>query len=101
MWTDLYKEMGINLNYKWVVTGREQYESKMNIAIASNDLPDIMQVTPEQLRQLADAGQLADLTPAFENYASDDLKQVMEIEKTRSLPRRLTASCWRSRPPSR
>ncbi|AYB43200.1 extracellular solute-binding protein [Paenibacillus lautus] len=81
VWTDLYKEMGINLNYKWVVTGQEQYESKMNIAIASNDLPDIMQVTPEQLRQLADAGQLADLTPAFENYASDDLKQVMEIEK--------------------
>lgn len=81
VWTDLYKEMGINLNYKWVVTGQEQYESKMNIAIASNDLPDIMQVTPEQLRQLADAGQLADLAPAFENYASDDLKKVMEIEK--------------------
>ncbi|MEK3734948.1 extracellular solute-binding protein [Paenibacillus sp. FSL M8-0334] len=81
VWTELYKEMGINLNYKWIVTGSEQYESKLNIAIASNDLPDIMQVNATQLRQLADAGQLEDLTAAFDNYASEDLKMVMDIEK--------------------
>lgn len=81
VWVDLYKDMGINLTYKWIVTGQEQYESKLNIAIASNDLPDFMEVNQEQLRQLADAGQLADLTEAFDKYASKDLKEVMAIEK--------------------
>lgn len=81
VWIDLYKNMGINVNYKWIVTGQEQYESKLNIAIASNDLPNFMEVNQEQLRQLADAGQLTDLTDAFEKYASDDLKEVMSIEK--------------------
>ncbi|NMO97705.1 extracellular solute-binding protein [Paenibacillus lemnae] len=80
VWTDLYTELGMNLNYKWIVTGKEQYDSKVNIAIASNDLPDILEVNATQLRQLADAGQLADLTAAFENYASDDLKKVMNID---------------------
>ncbi|MBW7453000.1 extracellular solute-binding protein [Paenibacillus sepulcri] len=80
VWSKLYKEMGINVNYKWIVTGSEQYDSKLNIAIASNDLPDFMQVNEIQLRQLADADQLADLTGAFDQYASDDLKAVMNID---------------------
>lgn len=80
VWMDFYKSLGINVNHKWIVTGQEQYESKVNIAIASNDLPDFMEVNEEQLRQLADAGQLADLTEAFEKYASDDLKELMSIE---------------------
>lgn len=80
VWAQLYEDMGININYKWIVTGKEQYESKLNIAIASNDLPDLMEVNETQLRQLADAGQLADLTDYYENFASDDLKEVMNLE---------------------
>ncbi|ANS73257.1 ABC transporter substrate-binding protein [Paenibacillus yonginensis] len=81
VWSDLYKQMGIDVKYKWTVTGSDQYDSKLNIAIASKDLPDFMMVNETQLRQLADAGQLADLTEAFNNYASDDLKAVMKIDE--------------------
>ena len=79
-WATLYKEMGINVTYKWIVTGKSQYDSKLNLAIAANDLPDFMEVNATQLKQLADADLLEDLTEAFEKYASDDLKKVMQIE---------------------
>jgi len=101
VWASLYEEMGIKVNYKWIVTGSEQYESKLNIAIASNDLPQLMQVNETQLRQLADAGQLADLTAAYDNYASDDLKQVMSLEPGALKSATFDGSCWRSRRRSR
>lgn len=50
------------------------YNTKVAMAIASGDMPDVMNVTYTQLVQLANAGAIEDLTDAFETDRSDSLK---------------------------
>ncbi|MCU6708067.1 extracellular solute-binding protein [Paenibacillus sp. J5C_2022] len=77
-WTRGYEEeLGIKVKYEWT-TPSGNYFNKMNIAIASNDLPDIFVVNSSQLRRLAEADQLADLTEAYEQFASPFTKSLME-----------------------
>lgn len=70
--------LGINLINTWAVantgTGGAA-DQKRNVSIASGDIPDVMELTDIQWRQLADAGMLADLTDAFDKYASKQLKE--------------------------
>ncbi|MGG4145302.1 extracellular solute-binding protein [Paenibacillus algorifonticola] len=82
------KKLGINLKNEWTVTGDEpggQGEQKMNVSIASGDLPDIVPLNASQLRSLADAGKLADLTEIYEKYASPLTKQVLTSSGTTAL----------------
>src|SRR5690606_9291498 len=54
IYTRAYKDdLGIDLKYKWTVP-IEQFEQKMNVSIASGDLPDVMWLTNKQLTDLAD-----------------------------------------------
>ncbi|WP_375527811.1 extracellular solute-binding protein [Paenibacillus terreus] len=80
VWYQEYeKKLGIKLKNEWSVTGDEpggQGEQKMNVTIASGSLPDIVPLTASQLRQLADAGKLADITEVFEKYASPMTKDI-------------------------
>lgn len=77
-----YKEqLGINLKYNWVVP-QEQFEQKLNISIASGDLPDIMWLTNKQLIQLAENDLLYDLTDLFDKYTSSLTKDIMLQDKT-------------------
>ncbi|MEG0767621.1 MAG: hypothetical protein RR482_07885, partial [Clostridia bacterium] len=76
-WTRRYLEdWGIQLVYKWTVAG-DQWAEKVNLMIASTDLPDVFQVTSLQFQQLYEAGLLADQTEGFEKYATDYTKQVI------------------------
>ncbi|WP_337102476.1 extracellular solute-binding protein [Paenibacillus sp. YIM B09110] len=81
VWYQEYEnKLGIKLTNEWTVTGDEpggQGEQKMNVSIASGSLPDIVPVNASQLRQLADAGKLADLTEIYEKYASPITKGVL------------------------
>lgn len=71
VWTRRYlDEWGINLEYKWVVD-ESQWNDRVNLMIASQDLPDVFQATPVQFQQLYEAGVLADQTEAFDKYISD------------------------------
>jgi len=76
-WSRLYAEkLGINVKYAWTFQGSgDQYIQKLNVAIASNDLADVVMVTGNQLKQLVEAGQIEDLTSVFEQYASDFVKK--------------------------
>ncbi|WP_239566161.1 extracellular solute-binding protein [Paenibacillus sacheonensis] len=78
LWTRKYEEgLGIKVNYDWTLQAPiDQYYQKLNVAIASNDLADIMVVSSGQLKQLAEAGQIADLTDVYQNYASDFTKKI-------------------------
>ncbi|MBB6730890.1 extracellular solute-binding protein [Cohnella zeiphila] len=67
-------ELGINLKYDWI-TDSTQYNEKLNIAITSGELPDIYSVSPVQLKELAEAGQVADLTEVYDKYATPLSKQ--------------------------
>ncbi|TDQ33717.1 extracellular solute-binding protein [Aureibacillus halotolerans] len=54
------------------------YDQKVSLAIASNDLPDAMVVGAVEVRQMYESGQLEDLTEVYENYASPTIKQIID-----------------------
>ena len=72
-WIDLFKEYGINVTYK-ISGSASDLDTKLNMAIATDDLPDIMQVSATQFQELSEAGYLADLTEVFEAYATPETK---------------------------
>lgn len=79
VWTKAYEEeLGIQLKYLWSATAQE-FDAKMNMAIATNELPEIMAVNYDQFYRMASAGMLEDLTEVYEKYASDDIKKSFEI----------------------
>jgi len=76
MYIDLCKEsLNIDISYAWLagsITDGDAYTTKVNLVIASGDMPDVMYVgNRTQLTQLAEAGMLADLQEAYDTYASD------------------------------
>ncbi|WP_151736615.1 extracellular solute-binding protein ['Paenibacillus yunnanensis' Narsing Rao et al. 2020] len=74
VWTRGYKdELGIEVTYDWIVADAN-YRDKMNVTMASGDLPDLLKVDMVQFEQLHEAGMLEDLTEAFDKYASDLVK---------------------------
>lgn len=85
-WTKLYKdELGINVNYAWTVKGNETsdaYLQKINVTLASGELPDVVLVNPSQLKQLVDSEMVEDMTQYYNDYASEQLKQYMSVEGT-------------------
>lgn len=72
--------LNIDTSYIWIAAGAD-YDSKVNLAIASNDLPDAMVVNLAQFHQMVRNDQLADLTEAYNNYASPAVRQMMDSSK--------------------
>lgn len=66
--------MNIDIKVKWQASDAN-YAQKLNLAIASNDLPDIMVVGEQEFRKLIEMDAIEDLTPYYEPYASDIIKQ--------------------------
>lgn len=77
-WFTVYREeLGINIKYAWTVKGNEDseaYTQKINVTLASGDLPDVLNVDAYQLKQLADSGMITDLTAYWNDYASPMIK---------------------------
>ncbi|WP_159886039.1 extracellular solute-binding protein [Paenibacillus puerhi] len=73
-------DLGIKLKYNWTVP-IEQFEQKMNVSIASGDLPDVMWLTNKQLTDLTDNDMLYDLTDLFEKHASPVAKEILQQDK--------------------
>lgn len=81
VWIDYYKEeFGINLTYDWVVP-EDQFTQKMNVSVATGDLPDVMWLDAKNMMELAENGLLADLTDLYENNTSDFTKSILEQDK--------------------
>jgi putative aldouronate transport system substrate-binding protein len=79
-WINGYeKDLGIKVNYKWSVPST-QYDQKLNAQIASDDLPDIMQVSATQLKSLVDAGMVYDMTQVFNDYQSPFTREMMAAD---------------------
>lgn len=81
IWLDTYKEeLDLQVVYDWYVKGSTEYEQKVNVTIASGELPDVMEVTASQMMQLADAGLIWDMSEIYDTYAADFTKEVMMQE---------------------
>lgn len=76
VWSREYEEkLGIKIKYLW--TSNSDYNQRLNVSIASGELPDIFSVDSIQLKQLVQAGQVEDLGQVFEKYASPLTKKIM------------------------
>lgn len=80
-WTRLYEDtLGIKIKYDWVVKGTDQYNQKLNVTLASGELPDVIQVDAIQLKQLADSDMIEDLTEYYDKYATQLTKDTLAQE---------------------
>ncbi|MCM3781587.1 extracellular solute-binding protein [Neobacillus mesonae] len=78
VWIRRYKEeFNIDVKTDWV---SDEYDTKLNLAISSNDLPDVFRVNPSQLKQLIEADMVMDLTAVFDENASERLKGYMQAD---------------------
>lgn len=71
-----YIEENLNIDYqnKWTVLSQDAYDQKVALTLAMGDMPDVMVVDQLQMRQMVNAGLVADLTEVLEKYASDELR---------------------------
>jgi len=76
---DLKEMLNIEVKYKWTVPS-SQFSQKFSLALASGDLPDILELDGKNFEKLKKQGMLADLTEAYRDYASPTLKKYMESD---------------------
>ncbi|MDQ0059081.1 putative aldouronate transport system substrate-binding protein [Paenibacillus harenae] len=81
-WSRLYEDvLGIRVKYEWTAKD-DLYYQKLGSALASGNIPDIVRVNAQQLRQLANEGLIQDLTDVYEEYAAPFTKDVLSQEGT-------------------
>ncbi|MBP1993775.1 extracellular solute-binding protein [Paenibacillus eucommiae] len=81
VWSRDYEErLGIKVKYLWTADDSD-YDQKLNIAISSGGLADIMLVNATQLKQMVDSDQAEDLTEVFEKYGSTLTKEIVRADK--------------------
>ena len=81
IWIRGYEQyLGIKGKVVWAVP-LAQFEQKMNVAIAANDLPDIIPASLLQFKQLVDMGVATDLTQAFKDHISPLTKQIFDLDQ--------------------
>ena len=78
IWTRQFEEeLNIVFDYIWTCDSSE-FNSKLNLAIATGDLADMMYVPYDVFYRMAQNGMLADLTDAYETYVSDGVRENMQ-----------------------
>lgn len=76
----------ISVTNEWEATEGEAYEQKVSLAIASNDLPDMLTVSKYTVfKKAVSSGLVCDLTSVYEKYASPLIKQLYSAEGGRAL----------------
>ncbi|MFC4302617.1 extracellular solute-binding protein [Cohnella boryungensis] len=76
---------GISVKYEWEASGDEQYKSKLDLAIRSNDLPDVFIVNREQFRTLIEREMIQDLQQDYEAYASELVRSFYDATRGNAL----------------
>lgn len=75
-WMDLYKANNIIPEILYEVDP-SQADAKLSTAIMSGDYPDVFFGTGSEYENYVESGAVADITEAYEKYASDELKEYM------------------------
>ncbi len=80
VWTRYLEEtLNIRVNWEWS-TNTEQYAQKVNIAITSDDIPDVMQVSSSQMKMMYDNGQIMDITEVMDTYLAPYTEEVLNSD---------------------
>ena len=78
LWTKLWKKtLNIDVKTLWI---SNDYVTKLNLAIAAQDLPDMFNCDNIQFQQLLDAGSLQDITQSYNQFASPQIRKMMETD---------------------
>lgn len=82
-----YVKEKLNITFESAFTASpDAYTQKLQLAIASDELPDVMVLTSEaDFKKLAENGQIEDLTELFDKYASPVLKKIYDSTNGRAL----------------
>lgn len=78
------ENMNIDIKVKWQASSSD-YAQKLNLAIASNDLPDIMVVGETEFKKLIKSDLIEDLTPYYDTYVSDTIKSNIDMTDGKAL----------------
>jgi len=78
-WVDLYKENNIVPEILYEVDPSQE-ETKLSAAIMSGDYPDVFKGTGAEYENYVASGAVADITEAYEKYASEELKAYMTYD---------------------
>ena len=78
-WTKTYLEkLGVKVNVVWTAPNwGEPLEQKIATSIATDDLPDLIPVYGSIVQKLLQAEKTGDIKQAYEDYASDEVKALM------------------------
>ncbi|MFC5403336.1 extracellular solute-binding protein [Cohnella soli] len=80
VWSREYLDaLGIKVKNAWTAD-ESAFDQKMNVSIASGNIPDLAPVKAVQLKQLVDANMLEDLTDVWNKYASPLTKEIFTTE---------------------
>lgn len=71
------EQLNIDVEVVWTASTSD-YNQKVNLAIASDDLPDALVVNDTQYHAMLDADQLEPLNDAYENYVSPVLRSMID-----------------------
>jgi putative aldouronate transport system substrate-binding protein len=72
------KLTNIHVIHSWEAKGDDAFRQKVDLAIASGDLPDAMVVDGNQLRTLVKNGMIQELTDTYTVYASDLVRSIYD-----------------------
>ena len=71
--------LGIKIKYDWTDKG-ELYRQKLGASLASGDIPEVVRVNAQQLRQLSNSGTIQDLSGVYDRYATPLTKKILNQE---------------------
>lgn len=71
----IQERVNVTVENAWEVTSWDQYDQRHDLTVASGDLPDVMIVDARDMRQLAEADLIQDLSAVYEEYASPFIKE--------------------------
>ncbi|HJA93635.1 MAG TPA: extracellular solute-binding protein [Candidatus Eisenbergiella merdipullorum] len=72
---DWYRDnLNVNVEILWQAGSGSDYSEKLNLAIASGDLPDIFSASLAQVRMLSQADMIEDLTPYYEEFVNEVIR---------------------------
>ncbi|WP_157993912.1 type 2 periplasmic-binding domain-containing protein [Cohnella abietis] len=81
LWTRAIEStFNIKMENLWTADAT-QYTTKLNVSIASGNLPDVYTVDNVQFAQVTASGLNMDLMEAYEKFASPELRKIMEADK--------------------
>lgn len=82
-----YLQQKTNVSFQATLTGAagDSYNQKLQVAIASDDIPDVMIVNEMQLKQLVESDMVEDLTDVYDKYASKVYKDIYQSGDNQAL----------------